>query len=280
MAKKRPRARTIVMTNQKGGVAKSTTAEAFSASLHDRGYRTLMVDLDSQPGNLSLHVGADKDAPGVYELLNARVPSEENALRCIQDADSFGSVMAANEDLDLLDDKLSQRNTHEFILSRMLAPILRHFDFIILDTPPAFQLRTKNAIVAADDIIIPSMAETSSLVGVGELIDRIHELRQDVIDTTDRARRHDMRVRGVLITMYESTNNLMPARLDKFKHDFVEGRGIPMFQPPIRRTISVQYTQASRDSLVRLHSNSTAARDYEEVVSSYLSSVGHATQPE
>ena len=74
-------ARVIAFANQKGGVAKSTTAEAFAASLTARGHAVLMVDLDSQPGNLSMHVGADKSLPGTLKLLDLRHPTQEKVLR-------------------------------------------------------------------------------------------------------------------------------------------------------------------------------------------------------
>ena len=76
------RARVVTFANQKGGVAKSTSAEAFAASLAARGYAVLMVDTDAQPGNLSLPVGADKDLPGTYELVTQRRQTYEGAVAC------------------------------------------------------------------------------------------------------------------------------------------------------------------------------------------------------
>ena len=79
-------ARIITFSNQKGGVAKSTTAEAFAAELTARGFRVLMVDMDAQPGNLSLHVGADKGRRGSGDMLLLARPTEEGVSGCIQGA--------------------------------------------------------------------------------------------------------------------------------------------------------------------------------------------------
>ena len=88
-------ARIITFSNQKGGVAKSTTAEAFAAELTARGFRVLMVDMDAQPGNLSLHVGADKARKGSGDMLLLAKPTEGSVSDCIQDAGGFGDIVAA-----------------------------------------------------------------------------------------------------------------------------------------------------------------------------------------
>lgn len=109
-------ARIVAFSNQKGGVAKSTTVEAFASELTSRGFRVLMVDMDAQPGNLSLHVGADKGRPGTRELLAMARPSEAGAAACIQGAGGFGDVIAAYEGLDAADDRLNARVGREGIL--------------------------------------------------------------------------------------------------------------------------------------------------------------------
>lgn len=84
--------RVIAICNQKGGVGKSTTAEALASSLARRGARVLCVDMDAQPGNMSLHAGADKSHAGMRELLSLKKPTREEVLSCIQGAGPFGDI--------------------------------------------------------------------------------------------------------------------------------------------------------------------------------------------
>ena len=165
------RARVITFANQKGGVGKSTTAESFAASLTTRGYAVLMVDMDAQPGNLSMHVGADKSLPGTSELLELRRPRLEKTLRCIQPTRSFCDVICANEELDKADKLLNSRMGRELTLSRSLEPILCDYDFVVVDTPPALQVRTLNGIAAANDVIIPCTADSSAVAGMQAALD-------------------------------------------------------------------------------------------------------------
>lgn len=260
------RARVITFANQKGGVAKSTTAEAFAASLTARGYAVLIVDMDAQPGNLSLHVGANKDLPGTQELLEHRHSTRERTLRCIQPTHSFGDVVCANDELDDVDRRLSSRVGRELVLSRALAPVLDKYDFVVVDTPPALQVRTLNAIAAADDVIVPCMADPSSVAGMEAVLDCVAEVGEFVRGATPS-------VAGIIVTRYDARNSLEPKMLDRIV-EIADEYGTCLLGRGVRNTVSARKAQYNAEALNEFAPQSTAAIDYEEAVSAYLKSVG------
>lgn len=260
------RARVIAFANQKGGVAKSTTAEAFAASLTARGFAVLMVDMDAQPGNLSMHVGADKSLPGTLELLEHRRPTREKVLGCIQPTRSFGDVICANGKLDEADKSLSSRVGRELMLSRALEPVLGDYDFVVVDTPPALQLRTLNGIAAADDVVVPCMADPSSVAGMEAVLECAAEVGEFV-------RGAQPRVAGVVVTRYDARNSLEPEMLDRIAEIAAE-HGASLLGRGVRNTVNARKAQYSGVALGEFAPQSTAALDYEEAVSAYLAGIG------
>ena len=260
------RARVVAFANQKGGVAKSTTAEAFAASLTTRGYAVLMVDLDSQPGNLSMHVGADKCLPGILELLELRRPTREKALGFIQPTRSFGVVMCANEELDSVDKFLNSRMARELMLSRALEPILGDYDFVVVDTPPALQVRTLNGIAAADDVVVPCMADASSVAGMKAVLEYVDEVREFV-------RGAEPHVAGVIVTRYDARNSLEPEMFNQIAEIAAE-HDVPLLGRGVRNTVNARKAQCEGVALGEFAPHSTAALDYEEAVSAYLAGIG------
>ena len=260
------RARIITFANQKGGVAKSTTAEAFAASLTARGYAVLMVDMDAQPGNLSMHVGADKSLPGTFELLELRRPTQEKALRCIQPTRSFGDVICANEELDNVDKLLNSRIGRELALSRALEPILCNYDFVVVDTPPALQVRTLNGIAAANDVVVPCMADASSVAGMKAVLEYVAEVGEFL-------RGAEPRVAGVVVTRYDARNNLEPEMFNRIAEIAAE-YDAPLLGPGVRNTVNTRKAQCNGVALAEFAPQSTAALDYEEAVSAYLAGIG------
>lgn len=259
-------ARVVTFANQKGGVAKSTTAEAFAASLTARGYAVLMVDMDAQPGNLSLHVGANKNKPGTLELLAQRRPTREEVLRCVQPTQSFGDVMCANEALDGADKRLSSRVGRELMLSRALVTVLGDYDFVVVDTPPALQIRTINAIAAADDVVVPCTADVSSLAGMEALIDCVNQMGKLVSGGGPR-------VAGIIVTRYDARNSLEPELLARTA-EIAAKYGVPLLGRGVRNTVSARRAQYNGEALRDFAPQSTAALDYEEAVSDYLAGIG------
>jgi len=196
----RPMAQVLAIVNQKGGVAKTTTAVTLAAALVEYGKSTLLVDLDAQAcATFSLGIDPeDLNASQSIALLLDDADPEEHA-RAIRQAIQrtedgvhlLPSVMAvASADLSL-----AVRPGRERILARALASVRSDYDFIVIDCSPSLGLMTINALVAADEVIVPLKCETLSHRGLGQLMETIDEVR--------RWSNPELTVAGIVPTMFD-----------------------------------------------------------------------------
>jgi chromosome partitioning protein len=193
-------ARIIVVANQKGGVAKTTTAINLAASLAMAGQRVLVVDLDPQ-GNLTSGVGLKgQSAPAgtVYEALTSDAPDARGFVL----ASGFDhlSVMPANRQLTGAEIELVTLDARERRLRRLVHALRSEFQYIFIDTPPSLGLLTLNGLVAADTVLIPLNCEYFALEGIAELMATIDRVRG--------ALNPALGIEGVLLTMYDERTNL------------------------------------------------------------------------
>lgn len=213
--------RVFATTNQKGGVGKTTTAINLAASLAASDLRILVVDNDPQ-GNATSGFGITKepDRPSTYHLLMGEDdPAEALILPTAFDGVSIvpADKNLAGANLDLVD--IPER---EFRLRRGLAKIRDSFDFVIIDCPPALDLLTLNALIAADAVVIPIQCEFFALEGISELMDTIDRIRESFS--------HPLEIEGILLTMYDDRTNLtrqVAADLREFFKDEVFKTIIP-----------------------------------------------------
>ena len=213
-----------------------------------------------------MHVGADRSLPGTLELLELRRPTREKALRCVQPTRSFGDVICANEELDNVDKFMNSRMGRELMLSRALEPVLGDYDFVIVDTPPALQVRTLNGIAAADDVVVPCMADVSSVAGMKAVLEYVAEVGEFI-------RGAEPRIAGVVVTRYDARNSLEPEMLDQIAEIAAEN-DVPLLGRGVRNTVAARKAQFDGVALGEYAPRSTAALDYEEVVSAYLAGIG------
>ncbi|MGD0199505.1 MAG: ParA family protein [Bryobacteraceae bacterium] len=212
--------RVIAIANQKGGVGKTTTAINLGASLAANDLRVLVVDADPQ-GNSTTGLGIEKHtgSPTLYDVLladsklaDAILPTGCEGLDIVP-ADK--NLVGANIELVDLEDR-------EFRLRTKLASVRDSYRYTLIDCPPALDLLTVNALLAADSVLIPIQCEFFALEGVSELMDTIDRIRE----TFD----HPLRVEGVLLTMYDERTNLtrqVAADLREFFGDEVFRTVIP-----------------------------------------------------
>lgn len=194
-------AKIIAITNQKGGVGKTTTAINLGAALVESGSRVLLVDLDPQ-GNASTGLGITPDQRRVttYDIL-----LEDAALRdaIVETAKPGLFLCPSTSDLSSADVELVANEKRSFLLHDALrAPAIDEFalDFILIDCPPSLNLLTVNALIAANAVIVPLQAEFFALEGLSQVMLTIREVRQTA--------NPGLRIEGVLITMFDGRNRL------------------------------------------------------------------------
>jgi chromosome partitioning protein len=193
--------RIIALANQKGGVGKTTTAINLAAGLSNLGAKVLLVDLDPQ-GNASTGLGIDpsKRSLTTYDLLIDDVPLEK-----VVQATNFERLFLcpANSDLSSADMELVANEKRSFLLHdalRQPAMEAMGFDVVLIDCPPSLSLLTINAMIACHSVLVPLQAEFFALEGLSQLMLTIREVRQ--------SGNPDLRIEGVLLTMYDGRNNL------------------------------------------------------------------------
>ncbi|NVJ60151.1 MAG: ParA family protein [Gammaproteobacteria bacterium] len=191
-------ARIIAITNQKGGVGKTTTSINISASLVATKRRILLIDLDPQ-GNASSGCGIEKSQQeqNVLDVLLG----DCSAQSVIQPAPNGGfDILAANGDLAAADVHLMELEDKESRLKRALSTVRNNYDYIFIDCPPSLNMLTVNALVAADSVLIPMQCEYYALEGISSLMDTINQIIEHV--------NPELEIEGILRTMYDPRNRL------------------------------------------------------------------------
>jgi chromosome partitioning protein len=190
--------RVIAITNQKGGVGKTTTTVNLSASLAATRRRVLLIDLDPQ-GNATMGCGIDKRA--LERSMTDVLLGECDAAAALVPAAAGGfTVLPGNQDLVAAEVQLTGQSGREQRLRDALRPIRDLYDLVLIDCPPALNMLTVNALVAANSVLIPMQCEYYALEGLTALLETIEQIRE-------RSNR-GLEIEGILRTMFDPRNNL------------------------------------------------------------------------
>ncbi len=246
----------ITITNQKGGVGKTTTAVNLASCLGVAEYETLLVDIDPQ-ANATSGVGIEKEDSGktTYEVLIHQI---EPAEAIVKTEVPFLSILPSHVNLVGAEVELVEYSNRETMLKRALEKIRKHYKYIIIDCPPSLGLLTLNALTAADTVLIPVQCEYYALEGLSQLLNTINIVKKNLNSHLD--------VEGVLMTMFDGRLRLSNQIVDEVKKYF----GDKVFSTIITRNVRLSEAPSFGKPIILYDAISSGTRNYMELTKEIL----------
>lgn len=252
-------ARVITIANQKGGVAKTTTAVNLSTELGAAGKKVLLIDLDPQSG-CAVCLGIDTSSLN-RTFYNALVDERFDPLKAIITTDFGFDLAPSNIDLSGAEVELRQLLMHELVLRQRLEPILDRYDYIIIDTPPYLGVLTNIALVAADYALIPVACDLMSMRGLRLLLPQIR-----TIQATPGT---DLEILGVVATKYDARTLNGRDAYDWLKKYCAQEK-LRLFDQAVKYLAAVSEAPQFKKPVVQLHPNNEGAKAYRHLAQEVL----------
>jgi chromosome partitioning protein len=233
----------ISISNHKGGVGKTTSAINIGAGLNRLGKKVLLIDLDPQ-ANLSQSLGLINQDKNIYGAIRG-----EYKLQPVEVLKGL-SVVPSTLDLSGAEVELSGEAGREYILKELIDPIKKHYDYVIIDSPPSLGLLTINSFTASDEIYIPLQAQYLAIQGLTKLV--------EVIDKIKKRLNKGLKIGGVFITQYDSRKILNRDVVDTIKGHFKND----VFKTMIRDNVALAEAPTQGTDIFRYQIKSKGAEDY------------------
>jgi len=246
-------AKVIAFANQKGGVAKTTTALNLAVAFKESGHRVLAVDMDPQ-GNLTMSQGVDPDKveKSMFDVLVHRTPLREVIVEREID------VAVASIDLAGAEIAMAAQIGRERVLQKAVADIRGDYDFVCIDTPPSLGLLTVNALTAADKVIVPVQCEYLSMRGLVQLQNTLQMIRENLNPKVE--------IEGILPTMLDSRTVHAKEAVEILEENF----GDLVFNSRIRKAVKFAEAPVQGTSVIKYDPKSKAARSYRDLAEEVL----------
>ena len=254
--------RVISLVNQKGGVGKTTTTKNLGAGLVREGKRVLLIDLDPQ-ANLTYSLGIrpenDDSMRTMYEVLKGTAQLKDVILT----HDNGLKLAPAHINLSASELELTSQAGRELILKEAIRPVLKDYDYILIDCAPSLGILTLNALVASREVFIPLQTEFLAMQGMSKLLETLDLVKQRI--------NHDIEVTGIIGTMYDGRKNLSGEIVSSVRTHF----GDKLFKTLIRSNVSLAEAPSYGQDIFTYKADSIGAEDYQALAKEVISMEGN-----